>query len=221
MLYSGLTSYSSYYNKPTMICIVDYGVGNLMSIRNMLKKAGAEALISNRKEDIAQASALLLPGMGHFDHCMQQFNASGLRESVERMVFDKKTPVLGICVGLQMLMASSEEGKEPGLGWIPGETIRFKTDKMATPQRIPNMGWLEVKPGKTSRLLQDLVDPRFYFAHSYHVQNQQSEDTLLLADYGYTFTVGLEKDNILGVQFHPEKSHRFGMQLLKNFAENY
>jgi len=204
-----------------MFIIVDYGVGNLTSIQNMLKKAGQSATISSKAEAIADASKLILPGMGHFDNCMQKFNASGLRPLIEKKVFDEKTPVLGICVGLQMFMHSSEEGREPGLGWIEGKTIRFKQNQMAVARKIPNMGWLNLVQNKSSRLLTGIHEPRFYFAHSYHVAPEQESDKLVSADYGYEFTAGLERGNIVGVQFHPEKSHRFGMQLLKNFAENY
>lgn len=203
------------------VTIVDYGVGNLTSIQNMLKKAGATALISSRAEDIDSAARLLLPGMGHFDNCMTKLEASGLRPIIEKKVLHEKIPVLGICVGLQMFMETGEEGVLPGLGWIKGKTIRFKPEKMQLTQKIPNMGWLEINAKKESRLLQNLDGARFYFAHSYHVHPDLNTDELITADYGYEFTVGIEKDNIVGVQFHPEKSHRFGMQLLKNFSENY
>ncbi|WP_315819847.1 imidazole glycerol phosphate synthase subunit HisH [Paraflavitalea speifideaquila] len=203
------------------IVIVDYGVGNLTSIQNMLKKGGKSAIISGDADVIATASKLLLPGMGHFDNCMQKFNASGLRSLVEEKVFIDKIPVLGICVGLQMFMRSSEEGSEVGLGWIPGKTIRFNPELMKKIHKIPNMGWLDIKWRKSSPLMEGLQDARFYFAHSFHIQLERIEDSLVEAEYGYSFTAGVEYNNILGVQFHPEKSHRFGMQLLKNFAENY
>jgi glutamine amidotransferase len=187
----------------------------------MLKKGGAKSLISSDPAAIAAATKLLLPGMGHFDHCMKQIHASGLLPLILQKVFTDKIPLLGICVGLQMFMASSEEGVEPGLGWISGRTIRFKKEQLPGDLKIPNMGWLEVKPAKDSPLLEGLKEARFYFAHSFHVEPENEKDTLLTAEYGYPFTVGVEKDNIIGVQFHPEKSHRFGMQLLQNFANNY
>jgi len=204
-----------------MLVIVDYGVGNLTSIHNMLKKGGTKSLISSEPEAIAAATKLLLPGMGHFDHCMKQIHASGLLPLIRQKVFTDKIPLLGICVGLQMFMDSSEEGIEPGLGWIKGKTIRFKKDSIPGDLKIPNMGWLEVKQAKQSPLLEGLKESRFYFAHSFHVEPEIDSDTLLTAEYGYSFTVGVERDNIIGVQFHPEKSHRFGMQLLQNFANNY
>ncbi|HTI11064.1 MAG TPA: imidazole glycerol phosphate synthase subunit HisH [Puia sp.] len=204
-----------------MLVIVDYGVGNLHSIQNMFKKAGVTASIGSTYEEIAAADKLLLPGMGAFDNCMEKLDQSGLRPIIEQKALEEKIPVLGICVGLQMFMSGSEEGVLPGLGWIKGATIRFRPEKMQDTQKIPNMGWLEVTPRKDSRLLQKLEDPRFYFAHSYHVRPEEQQDELVTASYGYEFTVGIEKDNLVGVQFHPEKSHRFGMQLLKNFGENY
>jgi len=204
-----------------MIVIVDYGVGNLTSIQNMFKKAGVEAVISSRVDDVMNASKLMLPGMGHFDNCMQKFNGSGLRPVAEKMIFDKKVPVLGICVGLQMFMRSSEEGREAGLGWIEGETIRFRQEQLLPGQKIPNLGWLDVQESKPSSLLTGLNDARFYFAHTFHVVPADNTDDLLHATYVYSFSAGVERNNIMGVQFHPEKSHRFGMQLLKNFAENY
>jgi imidazole glycerol-phosphate synthase subunit HisH len=204
-----------------MLTIVDYGVGNLHSVKNMLKKAGVISIISNSPDEVANASKLILPGMGAFDNCMKKLDESGLRQIVEQKAMTEKIPVLGICVGLQMFMESSEEGVLPGLGWVKGRTIRFNPEKMQDRQKIPNMGWNEITPKKDSRLLQNLEDSRFYFAHSFHVQPEEIKDELMTAHYGYEFTVGIEKDNLVGVQFHPEKSHRFGMQLLKNFGENY
>lgn len=201
-----------------MIVIVDYGVGNLTSIQNMLKKAGFSSQISNRESDIINAGKLLLPGMGAFDNCMQKLNASGLRPHIEKKALVEKVPVMGICVGLQMFMRSSEEGTEPGLAWVAGDTIRFNSNKMEVPQKIPNIGWLDVQPAKPSAILANLEEPRFYFAHSYHVKTDSPDTVLLTASYGYQYTVAIEQENLIGVQFHPEKSHKFGLQLLKNFA---
>lgn len=204
-----------------MFAIVDYGVGNLTSVKNMLRKAGVDAIITANAEELANAQKLLLPGMGHFDNCMIRFNESGLRPIIESLVHEKKVPVLGICVGLQMFMESSEEGVQPGLGWLKGKTIRFQEGKMATREKIPNMGWQEIIPLKSSPMLQNLEGSRFYFAHSFHVAPEDNSVSLIACHYGYDFIAAVEKDNIMGVQFHPEKSHRFGMQLLKNFATNY
>lgn len=201
-----------------MIVIVDYGVGNLTSIQNMLKKAGFASLISSEKADVDSATKLLLPGMGAFDNCMQKLNQSGLRPHIEKKVLEEKVPVLGICVGLQMFMRNSEEGREPGLGWMAGDTIRFNRTLMNTPQKIPNIGWLDVIPKMDSPMLQNNNEARFYFAHSYHVKTDSPDNVLMSAFYGYEFTVAVQQQNLIGVQFHPEKSHRFGLQLLKNFA---
>ena len=202
-----------------MVLIVNYGLGNLQSIQNMLKKAGIRAVLGSELSDVEKATRIILPGMGHFDNCMKLFNKSGLRETIERKVLDEKTPVLGICVGLQMMMRSSMEGEEKGLGWIAGETVAFDKTRLTQNEKIPNMGWHEVNFLKASVLQPGLTDPRFYFAHSYHVVTDRQEDALMSATYGYTFTAAAARDNIYGVQFHPEKSHRFGLQLLKNFSE--
>lgn len=204
-----------------MLVIINYGIGNLISIQNMLKKAGANAIISDKPDDIAAASKILLPGMGHFDNCMKKFNDSGLRPFIEQKVLTEKIPVLGICVGLQMFMENSEEGTEKGLGWIKGKVTRFNSDLMQQREKIPNMSWLETQIKKPSLLTQGLENGRFYFAHSYHVVINDLKDELITAHYGYDFTAAIERENIIGVQFHPEKSHRFGMQLLKNFATSH
>ena len=204
-----------------MFVIVNYGVGNLTSIQNMLKKSGIQAVISGSADEIASASKILLPGVGHFDNCMQKLNESGLRHLIENRAMIEKIPVLGICVGLQMFMEDSEEGSEKGLAWIKGNTIRFKPDLMEKEEKIPNMGWLDTKKIKESAILKELEDARFYFTHSFHVAPTNNEVKLVTAHYGYDFTAAIEHENLIGVQFHPEKSHRFGMQLLKNFALNY
>ena len=204
-----------------MITIIDYGVGNLTSIQNMFKKAGFGAIISTDINEIDNAEKILLPGMGAFDNCMKRFNESGLREVVEKKVLIDLVPVLGICVGLQMMMEGSEEGNLRGLGWVKGNTIRFKKELMAETQKIPNMGWLDIEIKKESKLMTNLENARFYFAHSHHVKPEERQNELVGAHYGYDFTAGIEWGNILGVQFHPEKSHRFGLQLLKNFVEYF
>ncbi|MCG7856219.1 imidazole glycerol phosphate synthase subunit HisH [Flavihumibacter sediminis] len=202
-----------------MIAIVDYGVGNLASIQNMIKKGGNNAVITKSPDIISNAEKILLPGMGHFDNCMMKFKSSGLTEIISQKVLSGNTPVLGICVGLQMFMAESEEGTQKGLGWIDGSTIKFRQADMPTGSKVPNMGWLDVELVKDSSLWKGLENSRFYFAHSYHVKLLDDEDLLLTATYGYKFCVGIQRGNIYGVQFHPEKSHVYGMQLLKNFAE--
>jgi imidazole glycerol-phosphate synthase subunit HisH len=205
-----------------MLIIVDYGVGNLASIKNMLKKVGIDSIISSSMEEIGAAEKLILPGVGHFDNCMKMFNASGLREMVTKKVFEEKTPVLGICVGCQMLLETSEEGTEKGLGWVRGTVVKFDQSRLGPGNKIPHMGWTEVILKKHSPLFENMYEePRFYFVHSYHPQLTNKEDVLLEADYGYPFDAAIEHENILGVQFHPEKSHKFGMRLLENFVKNY
>lgn len=204
-----------------MLTIIDYGVGNLASIQNMLKKAGAKSLISSNVNDVANATKIIMPGMGHFDNCMIKLNQSGLMETLQLKANTEKIPMLGICVGLQMLMESSEEGVEQGLGWVKGKTVKFKKELLPANYTIPNMGWLDVKAVKKFPLFENLEYSRFYFAHSFYVQPENEDVSLLKAFYGYEYTVAIQQENIMGIQFHPEKSHRFGMQLLKNFAFNF
>ena len=203
-----------------MITIIDYGAGNIKSIRNMLKKIGVESIISNNPEEIAVANKLILPGVGHFDFGMQNLRKSGLIDVLNRSVLEKKTPLLGICLGAQLLGNSSEEGVEKGLGWIDMENIKFDTQKMESQLKVPHMGWNQVTIEQESTLFNNLEqEARFYFVHSYHMKPNNSSSPLASTNYGYSFTSAVEYDNIYGVQFHPEKSHKFGMQLLKNFSK--
>jgi glutamine amidotransferase len=205
-----------------MLTIIDYGVGNLASIKNMLKKVGCDAIVTSKEEDILNADRLILPGVGAFDTCADKLRHSGLLPALNRKVLEKRTPVLGVCVGMQLLMEGSEEGVLPGLGWIKGQIIKFKIDQLPAGYKIPHMGWSEVKLHKSSRLFDNMhEEPRFYFVHSYHPEVSDANDALLQATHGYSFVAGLERDNIIGVQFHPEKSHKFGMKLLENFVRNY
>ncbi|MBS1557219.1 MAG: imidazole glycerol phosphate synthase subunit HisH [Bacteroidetes bacterium] len=204
-----------------MLTILNYGVGNLASIANMLKRIGVEARISARDEDVITASKIILPGVGAFDTCASQLQASGLISALTRKVIDEKTPVLGVCVGMQLLLEGSEEGSQKGLGWIKGKNIRFIKSEMPDTYKVPHMGWADVTPAKQSRLVEGIKEPRFYFVHSYHARLSDSNDAVLTATYGYTFAAAVERNNILGVQFHPEKSHQFGMKLLSNFVKNY
>jgi glutamine amidotransferase len=202
-----------------MITIVDYGTGNLFSIQNMFRKIGADAVIESDCSAISNASKLVLPGIGAFDTCAKKLQHSGLREELQKKVIEDKTPVLGICVGMQLMMADSEEGELKGLGWINGRTIKFKQHQLPAGYKIPHMGWANVDLNKPSRLLEDMYEePRFYFAHSYHVVPEDVKDVLMYSTYGYRFAAALESNNIMAVQFHPEKSHKFGMRLLKNFV---
>lgn len=200
--------------------IIDYGAGNIGSIINMLKKIGVPSKLSRRAEDIFNATHLILPGVGAFDHGMSCLEKSKLISPLNQAVFEKNTPILGICLGMQMLFEQSEEGELPGLGWISGSVIRFSKKQMVGANKIPHMGWNSVIPKNASPLFNGLEDEaRFYFVHSYHVQCNNEKDIIGQTHYGYPFTSSVNKDNIYGAQFHPEKSHKFGMQLLKNFSE--
>ncbi len=184
----------------------------------MLKKAGFESELASDEATVERAKKIILPGIGAFDHCMQRFNASGLRQLVTQKVMEEKIPLLGICVGLQMLMEKSEEGIESGLGWIAGRTLKFKKDQLGD-LKIPHMGWTDVQVSKSSELTAGLgEEPRFYFVHSFYVSPDNREDELLQANYGYDFTAAVSRANIFGVQFHPEKSHKYGMKILENFG---
>lgn len=203
-----------------MITIVDYGAGNIKSIRNMLKKIGQQSVISNHPEEITQAEKLILPGVGHFDYGMRSLRASGLIEVLNIAVLQNKTPLLGICLGAQLLGNSSEEGEERGLGWIDMEVVKFDVSKIESKFKVPHMGWSEIEVDQSSRLLDSLEEEaRFYFVHSYHMKPNNLENVLTTTQYGYEFVSGVRKENIYGVQFHPEKSHKFGMQLLSNFSK--
>ncbi len=200
-----------------MIVIVDYGVGNLSSVSNMLRKAGGKVLISRDPADVLASDKLLLPGVGHFDHGMKMLNASGLRDAVDRFALDLRRPVLGICLGAQILGKGSEEGDAPGLGWINMACRKLP----AMPDiRVPHMGWNQITRKKPSPLLDRMgEDARFYFVHSYHMECAQAEDVLATAMHGIEFTCAVQRNNIMGTQFHPEKSLRHGLALMRSFVE--
>lgn len=198
------------------VTIVDYGMGNLGSIQNMFKRIGARARISASPLDVEQADKILLPGVGAFDAAMERINSCGFREVLDHKALIQRVPILGICLGMQLLTLSSEEGKTPGLGWISAKTQRFpQIDGL----KVPHMGWNAVNRSGPSALTEGL-DPeaRYYFVHSFFVRVEHNEDSVLRAHYGVTFDAAIGHGNIFGAQFHPEKSHRFGMQLLSNFA---
>jgi glutamine amidotransferase len=202
-----------------MLCIIDYGLGNLNSVKNMFKKIGVAAEISSSPDIIRSAEKLILPGVGAFDVGMENLQTRGLVPVLEEQIFKRSIPILGICLGMQLMSRSSEEGKQQGLGWIDAETKRFAFHDPAKQLPIPHMGWNEVSVVKPHALVNELPPaPRYYFVHSYHVTCADAEDVLLQADYGGVFTAAFVRNNIFGVQFHPEKSHKYGMALLQNFA---
>jgi len=201
-----------------MITIVDYGMGNHGSLANMFKRIGVKSHVESDPVKIAHSEKLVLPGVGAFDRAMATINnAPGLREVLDQKVLVDRIPILGICLGMQLLTRSSEEGSLPGLGWIQGDTIRLpKSNDL----KVPHMGWNVALPKTPSLLTEKLVDePRYYFVHSYRVHVDDPAHSLMRTHYGIDFDSAIGRDNIFGVQFHPEKSHRFGMQILKNFAE--
>jgi imidazole glycerol-phosphate synthase subunit HisH len=203
-----------------MIRIVDYGVGNIQAFVTMFKRLGIPAERANTPAELVGATRLILPGVGVFDRAMQLFNQTGMREPLETMVLGQKVPVLGVCVGMQMLASGSDEGEMPGLNWIPGRVRAFSNTSEMAQLPMPHMGWnnLHVKPG--AKLFNGFKSqPRFYFLHSYYFTCDDRAHVAATATYGQEFDSVISKGHIHGVQCHPEKSHHFGTQLLKNFAE--
>ena len=203
-----------------MIVILDYGVGNVSSIANMLKKNSIPCIITKDFEELINAEKIILPGVGHFDFCMNQLLKAPFYETLELIAREGEKTILGICVGCQMLMENSEEGNEKGLGWIKGKVVKFDNKKMLFQNRIPHMGWCNIRPKQKSLFYQGINEPRFYFAHSYHVICEDERNVTATAEYGYEFAASIQFNNIMGVQFHPEKSHSFGMKLYSNFVNN-
>ena len=203
-----------------MITIIDYGLGNIQAFVNVFKQLHIPVVVAQNADELLHASKIILPGVGAFDHAMKKLNDSGMRQVLDELVLNKKIPVLGICVGMQMLADSSDEGKLLGLGWIKGHVRNLNSKTGVVDLPLPHMGWNDVSPTSNIHLLCDFkVDTRFYFLHSYFFECQNSEDSIATSSYGIEFTCAIAKDNILGVQFHPEKSHHFGVNLLRNFAE--
>jgi glutamine amidotransferase len=202
-----------------IIVIVDYGMANLGSIRNMYHRLGIAAEISGDPAIIAKADRLILPGVGAFDVGMRNLRERGLIAPLAAKVLVDRTPLLGICLGMQLLSLKSEEGELPGLGWVEAETVRFRFQNLAVPPKVPHMGWNEVQSRRACPPLAGLHEHgRFYFVHSYHVRCRHPEDVWLTCQYHEEFTAAFQRGNLLGVQFHPEKSHKYGMRLLDSFA---
>lgn len=200
------------------VVVVDYGVGNIGSILNMLRKIGAPAIGSASPDDLATAGHIILPGVGSFDTAMAKLEETGIIPTLEVRVRGDGVPLLGICLGMQILTRGSEEGQRPGLGWIDAEVVKFRLDDAALRLKVPHMGWNLAHPISGNPLFVDLDrHARFYFVHSYHAVCSHDQ-VLCTTSYGYEFASGLIHGNIFGVQFHPEKSHRFGLTLLRNFV---
>lgn len=207
---------------PNTVTIIDYGMGNAGSIQNMLRKLGYGAIITSQVSQIQNAAKLILPGVGSFDNGIKYLSALRLIDILNEKVLRQGTPIMGICLGMQLMTKNSQEGKLPGLAWFEAETIKFNFDKDSS-LKIPHMGWNLIKIKKKSKIFQDMYNQenRFYFVHSYHALCRNQEDILASTFYGYDFISVFERNNIVGLQFHPEKSHKFGMQVLKNFVENF
>jgi glutamine amidotransferase len=198
--------------------IINYNLGNPKSIKNMLAYLGIESRISSDHAEITSADRIILPGVGHFQHGMEQLGHLGLIDILKREVLEKKKPILGICLGMQLLTKHSEEGNLEGLGFIDAQTKKFHLQD--TTLKVPHMGWNTVDFQKESKLIQEISKkPRYYFVHSYYVDCAIQEDILFTTNYGEDFVSGFQHNNIFGLQFHPEKSHKFGMELLANFCK--
>lgn len=203
-----------------MITIVDYGLGNVGAFANVYKRLDLPVRMARTADELADAERIILPGVGAFDHAMHLLDASGMRETLEDLVIDRKRPVIGVCVGMQMLAEGSDEGSRPGLGWIPGRVRHFSHAPANAELPMPHMGWNDVKPVAGERLFKGLeTDARFYFLHSYYFEAADPDDVAAHTSYGLEFGCAVRRGHVSGVQFHPEKSHHFGAALLKNFAE--
>jgi glutamine amidotransferase len=203
------------------IAVIDYGMGNIGSICNMLKYIGASHVVSDDYETVKSCEKIILPGVGHFDLAMQNLRQRGLIDPLRELVQERRTPLLGICLGMQLLCRSSEEGGQPGLGYIDAEVRRF-ADPAHTGLKVPHMGWSQVDFVKESVLVDGLgTSGRFYFVHSYCVTCNDAADALGVTQYGQSFVSAFVRGNIAGAQFHPEKSHKYGIQLFRNFVGEF
>jgi glutamine amidotransferase len=203
-----------------MIKIVDYGLGNISAFSNMYKRMNVPVAAAKTVAELEGATKIILPGVGAFDHAIELLDASGMRSMLEKLVCDDKIPVLGICVGMQLLAKGSDEGNLPGLGWVPGRVRAFKSEEKSANLPLPHMGWNDVIPVAGSRLFDGLErDSRFYFLHSYFFECEQQGSVVATSSYGIDFSCAVRSGNVYGVQFHPEKSHHYGSLLLRNFAE--
>lgn len=200
-----------------MIAIIDYGLGNLSSIHNMCKRLGIDSMISRDENELKSADKFILPGVGHFKRGMENLKDTGLYDLLNDLVIDKKKPILGICLGAQLMTQHSEEGDVEGLGWIDATTVKFDSSKM-NGHKVPHMGWTAISTIENNILWQNLpADPRFYFVHTYHFLFNNQQEISATADYAYSFACAFNKGNIYGTQFHPEKSHKYGMKVIENF----
>jgi glutamine amidotransferase len=202
-----------------MITLIDYGVGNIFAFQNVYKRLDIATRIAKTHEDLTGAKKLILPGVGSFDYAMNQLNASGMREKLDELVIEKKVPVIGICVGMQMMGNRSDEGSLEGLKWIDAEILKFDQSLIQQRTKLPHMGWNDVTPISNHPLFSGLEkETIFYFLHSYYFKCNNPKESIAVSDYGISFTSAVNRDNVFGIQFHPEKSHQYGEKLLHNFA---
>jgi imidazole glycerol-phosphate synthase subunit HisH len=203
-----------------VISIIDYGLGNILAFCNIYKRLNIPVTIVNSVEQLQAAERIILPGVGSFDWAMARLNDSGMRELLDELVMEKKVPVIGICVGMQMMAKRSDEGQLAGLGWIEAEVKHFDEASFNFSTHLPHMGWNDVKPVVDHPLFNGLeVGARFYFLHSYYFSEGDTSQVLAQTNYSGFYTSSVHRDNVFGVQFHPEKSHHWGERLLRNFAE--
>lgn len=203
-----------------MITLIGYGLGNIKAFKTVYTRLNIPVTVATKPEELEKATKIILPGVGSFDYAMNLLSRSGLREALDEAVVHRKVPILGVCVGMQMMADSSEEGKLPGLGWIKGTVKRFDESKLEQKTHLPHMGWNDVYPDGDSPLFNGLSQgARFYFLHSYYVEPAQPGDSIAESEYGIRFSCAVNSGNVYGAQFHPEKSHHFGLALLKNFSE--
>lgn len=202
-----------------MITIVDYGLGNVQAFLNVFKRLNIAAATARTAAALADATRVVLPGVGAFDHAMERLEHSGMRATLDDLALVKRVPVLGVCVGMQILARGSDEGVRPGLGWVDGHVKAFRAWEPSRRLPVPHMGWNDVHPCPDTSLFAGLaMEARFYFLHSFFFECARQQDVLAVSRYGADFCSAVRHDNVFGVQFHPEKSHHFGTQLLKNFA---
>ncbi len=202
-----------------MITLVDYGLGNIQAFANIYRRLNIPVTVARTPAELAVAEKIILPGVGAFDWAMTRLEESGMRACLDDLAVVKNRPVLGICVGMQMMARSSEEGQLPGLGWIDAVVKRFDEAGFLQPTHLPHMGWNDVRPHDTECLFKEMAAPRFYFLHSYYFAPASPDEVLATTDYNGSFASAVRSGNVFGTQFHPEKSHQWGIQLLKNFAE--
>ena len=197
-----------------MIGILDYGLGNISAFKRLFYTNNIKTKVINSPADFSEVSKIIFPGVGAFDWAMSKLDKSGLRETLDTLVLDRKIPILGICVGMQMMASRSEEGILPGLNWIKGKVLKFDENTL-----LPHMGWNNVKVSVTSKIFNNMENPEFYFLHSYYYQVEDAKNILATSEYGELFSSAINKENIFGTQFHPEKSHENGIKILENFVK--